>query len=64
MLVGSMISGTLHNPTDYRKQDVDVKGIVIKQFGSQCRVHIFEMDGKPTDRITFMHSAGFVVLSK
>jgi hypothetical protein len=64
MLVGSMISGTLFNPIDYRKKDVEVKGIVIKQFGSQCRVHIFEMDGKPADRITFMHSAGFVILSE
>jgi hypothetical protein len=64
MLVGSMISGTIYNQKDYRKKDVEIKGIVIKESGSQCRVHVFEIDGKPADKIVLMHSAGFVVLSE
>ena len=63
LLVGSLISGSINHPDDYRKHNISVKGIVIKQSGNQCRVHAFELDGKPTDRVLFMHSSGFRILS-
>jgi hypothetical protein len=58
MLVGSMVLGTTNHPDDYRKSNIEIKGIIIKMSGSQCRVHVFELDGKPTDRIMFMHTTG------
>jgi hypothetical protein len=63
MLVGSMISGTINHPDDYRKTNVDVKGIVINQSGEQCRVHLLFLDGKPTERVVRMHASHFHVIS-
>jgi hypothetical protein len=62
-MVGSLITGMVNHPDDYRKSNISVKGIVIKQSGDQCRVHIFEMDGKPADRLMRMHASGFRILS-
>ena len=61
-MVGSLIQATVNNPDDYRYQ-ANVKGVVIKQSGSQCRVHIYELNGKPVDRIMFMHDSGFRYVS-
>ena len=63
MLVGSLVSGTMNHPDDYRKTSVDVKGIVIRQSGSQCRVHLLYLDGKPVDRAVFMHASHLHILS-
>jgi len=63
VFVGSLIAGDINHPDDYRKKNISVKGIVIKQIGNQCRVHAFEIDGKPSDRVLFMHSSGFRVLA-
>lgn len=62
-LVGSLITGNINHPDDYRKQNIEVKGIVIKQSGNQCRVHLFWLDGKPVDRVILMHASHFRVLS-
>ena len=63
MLVGSMISGTINHPDDYRKPYVDVKGIVIRESGSQCQVHLLWLDGKPVDRVVRMHASHFHIVS-
>lgn len=61
-MVGSLIQATVNHPDDYR-YSADVKGVIIKQSGSQCRVHIYELNGKSVDRIMFMHSSGFRYLA-
>ena len=63
MLVGSMITADINHPDDYRKTNIEVKGIVVKQSGSQCRVHLLWLDGKPVDRILLMHASHLHVLS-
>ena len=61
-MVGSLIQASVNHPDDYRYQ-ADVKGVIIKQSGSQCRVHIYELDGKSVDRVMLMHSSGFRYIS-
>jgi hypothetical protein len=63
MLVGSMIAGTINHPDDYRYQ-AELKGIIIKQSGSQCRVHVFELNGKSVDRVMFLHLSGLRIISR
>ena len=61
-MVGSLISATVNHPDDYRYQ-ANIKGIVLKEFGGQCKVHVFEMNGNSTSRTMRLHCAGFRVLS-
>ena len=61
-MVGSLIQASVNHPDDYRYQ-ADVKGVIIKQSGSQCRVHIYELDGKSVDRVMLMHASGFRYIS-
>ena len=61
-MVGSLIQASVNHPDDYRYQ-ADVKGVIIKQSGSQCRVHIYELNGKSVDRVMLMHSSGFRYLA-
>ena len=61
-MVGSLIQASVNHPDDYRYQ-ASVKGVIIKQSGSQCRVHIYELDGKSVDRVMLMHSSGFRYLA-
>lgn len=63
MLVGSMVTGNINHPDDYRKTNVDVKGIIIRQAGEQCLVHLFYLDGKPVERTIRMHASHLHVLS-
>lgn len=64
MLLGALIMANVNHPDDYRKNSVDVMGVVIKESGSQCRVHVIELDGQPVDRVMRMHSGHFRVLSR
>jgi hypothetical protein len=62
MLVGAMVSGSVNHPDDYRYQ-ANLKGIILKQSGMQCRVHVYELNGEPTDRLMFLHLSGLRILS-
>ena len=61
-MVGSMVAGSVNHPDDYRYQ-ADLKGIIIKQSGMHCRVHVFELNGKSADRIMLLHLSGLRILS-
>ena len=61
-MVGSLIQASVNHPDDYRYQ-ASVKGVIIKQSGSHCRVHIYELDGKSVDRVMLMHESGFRYIS-
>lgn len=61
-MIGSMISGTVCHPDDYRYQ-ANLKGIILKQSGAHCRVHVFEMNGDPVDRVMLLHLSGLRILS-
>ena len=61
-MVGSLISATVNHPDDYRYQ-AKIKGIILKESGNQCKVHVFEMNGVSVDRTMRLHCAGFHVLS-
>lgn len=63
MFVGALIQTNISHPDDYRKRDICAKGIVLKESGTFCRVHVYELDGKPYDRLMTLHSFGFRVLS-
>jgi len=62
MFVGAMVSGSVNHPDDYRYQ-ANLKGIILKQSGMQCRVHVYELNGEPTDRLMFLHLSGLRILS-
>lgn len=63
MFVGSMVTGNINHPDDYRKTNIEVTGVVIKQSGEQCRVHLLWLDKKPVDRIILMHASHLRILS-